>query len=85
MFLVKLEEGDKVVRGPDWEYDEQDGGAGGIGTVREVIYEDLDFFEYNIVVEWDNGNIYEYTHNEDIEDVILLELTIGEKYEDAKL
>ena len=30
-----LEVGDKVVRGPDWKWDEQDGGAGTVGTVVE--------------------------------------------------
>ena len=41
--------GSRVVRGPDWKWDKQDGGEGHVGTVRN--------FESNeeVVIVWDNG------------------------------
>jgi hypothetical protein len=38
--MPPLEVGDKVVRGPDWKWKEQDGGAGTVGTVEAEVDED---------------------------------------------
>ena len=46
--------GARVVRGPDWKWEEQDGGEGHLGTVRKV----KDFEE--IMVVWDKGIIANY-------------------------
>jgi E3 ubiquitin-protein ligase mind-bomb len=47
--LTKDTVGCRVVRGPDWKWNKQDGGEGSCGTVRS--------FESNeeVVVVWDNG------------------------------
>ena len=51
--------GDRVKRGPDWEYFEEDGGAGNLGTV-------VGFYsgnEYNVTVEWDYiAELYYYRY-----------------------
>ena len=46
--------GVRVVRGPDWKWDKQDGGEGHVGTVRN--------FESSeeVVVVWDNGTAANY-------------------------
>ena len=48
--------GMKVVRGPDWEYGNQDGGAGGTGTVKAIGEGD----GHRIIVEWSNGHCNGY-------------------------
>ncbi len=40
----------RVVRGPDWEWQDQDGGEGNAGTVASV--EDS---ERGVIVQWDCG------------------------------
>lgn len=52
---VRLLPGDRVVRGPDWHWDEQDGGEGGLGTVVSL-NEGL----LNVNVEWDNETDPDY-------------------------
>lgn len=47
---VRLLPGDRVVRGPDWHWDEQDGGEGGLGTVVRL----NEGCFLNVVVKWDN-------------------------------
>uniref|UniRef100_A0A5S6Q828 RING-type E3 ubiquitin transferase n=1 Tax=Trichuris muris TaxID=70415 RepID=A0A5S6Q828_TRIMR len=41
--------GSRVVRGPDWQWDKQDGGEGHVGTIRS--FESAE----EVVVVWDNG------------------------------
>ena len=43
--------GVRVVRGPDWEWGDQDGGEGFVGTVAGLV-EGGD----QVVVQWDMGN-----------------------------
>ena len=47
--LLNLTVGSRVMRGPDWSWDKQDGGEGHLGTVRS--FELVD----EVVVVWDNG------------------------------
>jgi E3 ubiquitin-protein ligase mind-bomb len=47
--------GSRVVRGPDWRWGKQDGGAGHMGTV--VGFESID----ECVVVWDNGTEANYS------------------------
>jgi len=35
--MPPLDAGDEVVRGPDWKWSDQDGGAGTVGEVTEVL------------------------------------------------
>lgn len=46
----KLEPGTLVKRGKDWEWNDQDGGEGGIGTV--VCPTEQSIYEGGIVVQW---------------------------------
>ena len=46
--------GVRVIRGPDWKWDRQDGGEGHVGTVRN--YENPE----EVVVVWDNGTAANY-------------------------
>ena len=46
----------RVVRGDDWDYDDQDGGEGGVGTVVEVGGQDGSKNpDKTVVVVWDTG------------------------------
>jgi len=47
----QLRKGDKIVRGPDWVWGDQDGGLGGTGTVRSI---EADGF---VKVEWDKNQV----------------------------
>lgn len=49
------EVGMKVVRGPQWEFDNQDGGPGNIGKIIDVERVDL-----RVLVKWPNGNNHNY-------------------------
>ena len=50
-----VEVGCRVIRGPDWQWGEQDGGEGRVGTVAEV----LDGAQ-EVVVLWDLGGRCKY-------------------------
>ena len=41
--------GARVVRGPDWKWDNQDGGEGHLGTIRKSKVSE------EVIVLWDNG------------------------------
>lgn len=64
-----LETGARVVRGPDWKWDAQDGGPGGVGTVTAP-----PTAEVWAKVRWDAGgsNTYRWGH-EDAQDLTILE------------
>lgn len=49
----------RVVRGPDWDRGEQDGGEGHVGTVVEV-EEPNSVGGRTVTVEWDRGERYRY-------------------------
>ncbi|XP_076100871.1 uncharacterized protein LOC143070483 [Mytilus galloprovincialis] len=51
--------GDRVRRGPDWTYDDQD-----LGLPGTAVGQDRDGW---IIVEWDHGAIYPYPHDEQID------------------
>ena len=53
--LDMVEVGCRVIRGPDWQWGEQDGGEGRVGTVAEV----LDGAQ-EVVVLWDLGGRCKY-------------------------
>ena len=48
----------RVVRGPDWEWGQQDGGAGHVGTVAFV--KESPEAGKAVVVQWDMGNRCNY-------------------------
>ena len=50
--------GVRVVRGPDWEWGNQDGGEGYVGTVVNVGKPSND--GYAVVVQWDCGERCKY-------------------------
>ena len=54
-----MEVGCRVIRGPDWQWGEQDGGEGRVGTVAEV----LDGAQ-EVVVLWDLGGRCKYRSGE---------------------
>ena len=59
---MKLEVGDKVVRGPDWRWGNQDGGNGNMGTVICHVKSNHRFVE----IQWLHGvwTCYKYTETE---------------------
>ena len=62
---LAIHSGLRVVRGSGWNYDDQDGGEGCVGTV--VVLERLvnDVIPPGMVfVSWDNGNIANYSNGE---------------------
>lgn len=56
--------GVRVIRGPDWDYGDVDGGEGGLGTI--VTFEDV------TVVEWDTGAVTECSAGRDGKDDLRL-------------
>ena len=46
--------GVRVVRGPHWQWGDQDGGEGGLGTVVEVRDNNV------VIVQWDRGRKADY-------------------------
>ena len=57
---MEIEPGLRVVRGPDWKWDDQDGGEGCLGTVAEAPAGDRAIPEGVVVVQWDAGNRCNY-------------------------
>ena len=58
-----MEVGVRVVRGPDWSWEDQDGGEGNVGTVVEVKLKDSNSEEEeNVIVHvcWDVGVLSNY-------------------------
>ena len=53
--MSKLSLGLRVVRGPDWEWENQDGGEGYVGTVAG-----LEEGGRAVVVQWDTGQRCRY-------------------------
>lgn len=51
--------GCQVMRGPDWRYDDQDGGAGSIGVIHSILMDGL------ALVQWANEHhaIYRVGYN----------------------
>ena len=50
----------RVVRGPDWEWGDQDGGEGHVGTVVEVGEPSVSDGGRAVVVQWDCGERRKY-------------------------
>ena len=50
----------RVIRGPDWEWGDQDGGEGHVGTVVEVEDRDSENTPRSVVVRWDCGERSKY-------------------------
>ena len=50
----------RVVRGPDWEWGDQDGGEGHVGTVVEVGEPPVSDGGRAVVVQWDCGERSRY-------------------------
>ncbi|VDI23192.1 Hypothetical predicted protein [Mytilus galloprovincialis] len=62
-----LKLGDRVRRGPDWTYDDQD-----LGLPGTVVGKNRDSSPFNkvwVLVEWDHGNIYPYVYDEQMDRV----------------
>ena len=58
--LMEVQLGLRVVRGPDWEWDDQDGGEGHVGTVVEVEEPPVGDGGRAVVVQWDCGRRSRY-------------------------
>ena len=56
--MMAVQVGVRVVRGPDWEWNDQDGGEGHVGTVVDVGKPSND--GYAVVVQWDCGERCKY-------------------------
>jgi E3 ubiquitin-protein ligase mind-bomb len=70
-----METGLRVVRGPDWKWDNQDGGEGFVGTVV-VVGRPGSFSspENTVIVQWDGGTRTNYRcGHENAYDLILLD------------
>ena len=51
----------RVVRGPDWEWNDQDGGEGSVGTVVQIGSDaKLSITEPIVLVQWDGGTKANY-------------------------
>jgi E3 ubiquitin-protein ligase mind-bomb len=63
---MDIEVGLRVVRGPDWESGDEDGGEGHVGTVVEVPgrtasqQDESDCSRYYVIVQWDYGERFKY-------------------------
>lgn len=88
MNFKPLKVGDRVVRGPQWKWDEQDGGPGGIGTVIKIhqVSIDDDFSaSFNISVAWDHRKSYSnvYRYHLGVQDILPLTEAPPEKPEET--
>lgn len=54
--------GCRVVRGPDWKWDNQDGGEGGVGTIvsTDTFSDGKALEKQNVLALWDNGECFNY-------------------------
>jgi hypothetical protein len=75
---MKFKIGDRVVRGPDWKWDEQDGNGPGTVVPRSVPSL-VDGYEW-VSVRWDSGNYNCYRIGPGVRD--LAPLTYGNEEED---
>ena len=57
---MEVQVGPRVVRGPDWEWGDQDGGEGHVGTVVEVGEPSVSDGGRAVVVQWDCGERARY-------------------------
>ena len=57
---MEVQAGLRVVRGPDWEWGDQDGGEGHVGTVVEVGEPSVSKGGRAVVVQWDCGERCKY-------------------------
>ena len=57
---MDVDVGLRVVRGPDWEWGDQDGGEGHVGTVVEVGEPSVSDGGRAVVVQWDCGERSRY-------------------------
>ncbi|CAL1544061.1 unnamed protein product, partial [Lymnaea stagnalis] len=56
-----MKPGLRVVRGPDWTYEDQDGGEGHVGTVVEIGGQsESQTPEKHVTVVWDSGARHQY-------------------------
>lgn len=65
--MKKLKIGDEVVRGPDWHWDNQDGGEGNRGVVDELASGNC-----WVRVKWSNGHTNAYEYEEGNYQIILV-------------
>ncbi|KAK3611699.1 hypothetical protein CHS0354_034365 [Potamilus streckersoni] len=63
---TNIDTGKRVTRGPTWQWNEQDGGAGKLGTVEEL----YSGFWWTVV--WDMGGSYAYRMGEGFQDLCVL-------------
>ena len=57
---MDIQVGLRVVRGPDWEWGDHDGGEGHVGTVMEVGEPSVSDGGRAVVVQWDSGERSKY-------------------------
>ena len=57
---MDVQTGLRVIRGPDWEWSDQDGGEGHVGTVEEVGDHDSANALRSAIVQWDCGGTSKY-------------------------
>ena len=58
--IMEVQVGLRVVRGPDWEWGDQDGGEGHVGTVVEVGEPSVSEGGRAAIVQWDCGERCKY-------------------------
>ena len=57
---MEIQAGLRVVRGPDWEWGDQDGGEGHVGTVVEVGEPPVRDGGRAVIIQWDCGERSRY-------------------------
>ena len=57
---MEVQVGLRVIRGPDWEWGDQDGGEGHVGTVVEVGEPPVGDGGRAVIVQWDWGERSRY-------------------------
>ena len=63
--MAPISPGMRVVRGPDWSWEDQDGGEGFVGTIVNDSNKSLSHPEGTVLVRWDHGkqSNYRVGHN----------------------